>query len=120
MNKIRLIIASGCILLAQSAFADPAMMVNSNGMAISDADGVIHWVAEAEYKMIANNGHDNSFFQIMSGSAQLPEEAALPNKAYSYDAKDVGFGGCFVIGDESKFTVTPKGRVNFWCRVTSD
>ncbi|MEW6984118.1 hypothetical protein AAD001_15805 [Colwelliaceae bacterium 6471] len=118
--KLKLIAASCCILFANSAFADPALVINQNGCGVADADGLTYWVAECEYKMIANNGHDNSFFQIMSGSVQLPDGAALPKKAFSYDAKDVGYSGCFIPGDESKWTVTPSGRVNFWCRVISD
>ena len=103
-------------LVSASAVADPAYRFIGDLVTVSDADG-IHWDCDnTNYAIVYNNANVDGM--LVAGKCWLPEGAALPKKAYSYDAVDEGFCGCFLCDDESKFTVTPSGRVNFQCRVT--
>jgi hypothetical protein len=119
MNKLRVIIVAFCIIFAQSAFADPALVIKADGCNLPDSTGNLYFIPECTYTWVNNDGNEGGYLAV-AGSGQLPEWAMLDKKATHWTAEELGFAGCFVIGDESKFTVTPKGRVNWWCRMKAE
>jgi len=100
-----------------SAAADPAFKYVDEGFSFCDADMLIWGDPEATMTVITNEGHQYPEYIGVAGHGYLPEGAALPKKAFTYTAQECGFCGCIMCDDVSKFTVTPKGRVNFWCRM---
>ena len=113
------LIAILLVLVSASTFADPAYKFHGDFVSVMDADGLPWACDDTSYTIVYNNGHPAGM--LVAGKCWLPEEAALPDKAYSYDALETGLWcGCFLCPDESKFTVTPSGRVNFQCRVIEE
>lgn len=119
MNKFKLVASAFCIMFASSAFADPALVIKVEGCNLPDSVGNIYTIPDCTYTWVSNNGNQGGYLAV-AGSAQLPEWAVLEKKATHWTSEELGFIGCFVSGDESKFTVTPQGRVNWWCRMKAE
>jgi len=112
------VLIAGVVLIcgglgSQDVQADPALVIQVEGCILPDAVGTLFFIAECEYQFVLNNGRG---YLAISGRAQLPDIAVLDKKAVHWTSETLGFLGCFIVGDESHFTVTPKGRVNWWCR----
>jgi len=115
MKLIKLLFVSTFMLFASVAYADPAVQIDLNGCGLCDANFDLWFSDDCEAKLIFTDGVPEGM--VISGSATLPEGAAIPDRAMHYQSQDCGFSGCFVVGDESKWTLTPTGRTNFWCRI---
>ena len=117
MKLLKLLLAAALMCAGSAVYAEPATKYIDDGFFLCDDAGVCFWDDDASMVVLNNDGHLPPEYIGVAGHGYLPEGATLPNRAFSYDAKDMGFCGCIMCGDSSKFTVTPRGRVNFFCRM---
>ena len=89
----------------------PATVIRDNFCLIADAEGGLWIDFDCRAQQVINKNRYS-----FSVTAQLPDIAPRPERAVRFSVYDLGFGGCFELGDRGDFVVTPSGRVNITCR----
>ena len=94
-----------------------AIVIHDDWCLVPDASGFGSlWFFEDCVTLVITNSKTET--KMFSGQAQLPEEADIPEQTMRLNYKNTGFE-CF--WDENttttkyQFTLTPTGRVNFYC-----
>jgi hypothetical protein len=124
MRRILLILGLCLLMLltASGVYAEetePAFVVHGDTCWIPDANYVMHEIKDCCTMVIANSVTGVRQFTC---HAQLPDYAAIPDKAVLYTYKDTGYK-CFwdfegPFTTNYIFTVTPSGEVSLSCRFT--
>lgn len=124
MNKLLRIIFLGLLMMSIATVVSAgepkaAIVIHDDWCLIPDARGMDYlWYIEECLIMVDTNSKNDT--KILSGQAYLPPEAEeyIPARTMRFNYKNTGFE-CW--WDENttttkyQFTLTPTGRVNFYC-----
>lgn len=102
-----LVLAAGLVAFGG---ADSATVIRSDGCGVTDANGVTYFDADCRIQIVVNK---NGF--LVNAKGQLPDGAATPDQALHRSITDLGYIGCFVIGDRGETVLTPSGNFNVSC-----
>lgn len=109
----KLFLATLALALCASALAmayPGASVIVNDGCTVVDANGAWFFDAECRLQIVENaNGY------LVNAHGQLPEGAALPDKAMRRSITDMGFSWCFTPGDRGETVLTPSGNFNVSC-----
>ena len=105
------------ITIASASEPKAAIVLHDDWCLVPDASGFSDWYYFEECATIVITSSKPETI-VISGRAQLPEEADIPERTMNFNYKNTGYE-CWWDDDTKttkyQFTLTPTGMVNFYC-----